>query len=211
VLDENGIARRPGWGGRRVSMLVAVPVVAGCAALGTLAGVLQPIHSFSRAASSRIDKRVEAPANAAPATVHPAATTPALPAARSVVALPPSSPRDVPPPADRQGSPAAASPPDPPVQREPSRRELAAPASVEPLRTGSVERGGTDVAPAASPKSEAADVSAAARPEASAPPAAKPRRQARAKRVRRTYARPAQSEPNPSAAFFSSLFGPQPK
>ncbi|HZT46914.1 MAG TPA: hypothetical protein VFA64_02990, partial [Hyphomicrobiaceae bacterium] len=61
-------------------------------------------------------------------------------------------------------------------------------------------------------RATAASPAAALPQEAEAPqPAARPRRQARAKRVRRTYAKPAQSEPNPSAAFFSSLFGPQPK
>src|SRR5262245_11854698 len=37
--DEGGFTYRPAGGRRRVSMFVAVPVVAGCAALGTIAGV----------------------------------------------------------------------------------------------------------------------------------------------------------------------------
>lgn len=46
MSDDTGeFTYRPVAGRRRVSMFVAVPVVAGCAALGTMAGVIVPLRS----------------------------------------------------------------------------------------------------------------------------------------------------------------------
>ena len=44
--EDNSLARRPTIGSRRVSMLVAVPVVAGCAVLGSIIGTTHPLQSM---------------------------------------------------------------------------------------------------------------------------------------------------------------------
>ena len=217
MIDDDGIARRPKGGRRRVSMLVAVPVVVGCAALGTVAGVLHPMRSFAPAAdpeARRADARAQGSTRPAAIPVRSVTAEPA-----GAVAAVPSPPRTAGVAPVATPAPPAVSPPPssqkPPIERPASSAEATTPAPVAPLRTGSVDRGtreGQDAAAAEPPRATAASPAAALPQEAEAPqPAARPRRQARAKRVRRTYAKPAQSEPNPSAAFFSSLFGPQPK
>jgi hypothetical protein len=44
--EDNSFARRPTIGSRRVSMLVGVPVVVGCAVLGSVIGVTYPLQSM---------------------------------------------------------------------------------------------------------------------------------------------------------------------
>jgi len=48
--EDNSLAHRPTIGSRRVSALVAVPVVIGCAVLGSVIGTMHPLQSMFRAA-----------------------------------------------------------------------------------------------------------------------------------------------------------------
>jgi hypothetical protein len=89
VSDENNsLARRPTIGSRRVSVLVGVPVVAGCAVLGSIIGTTHPLQSMfppARRAGELSDlslasvKLVDAPAEApaAPSEPHRALPGPA--------------------------------------------------------------------------------------------------------------------------------------
>jgi hypothetical protein len=121
--DAHGINYRSassGLGRRRVPMLIAIPVVAGCAAIGTLAGVLRPSGSGS------------------PADQHQAATPGAAESATAANSMQA---------AEKATAPGPTS--DPPQRREQSglvvpavgiAARQGASEPVPPLKTGSVEQ-----------------------------------------------------------------------
>lgn len=200
--DADGFTYQPARSGasrRRVPMLIAIPVVAGCAAIGTVAGMLQP-------------------APPAPPTEHSAAL-PAhvLSTSPEVVESSRPAPNSAAPSVVPSvlGVAKAASPADAPVVDPPRQRELPEPAAapaIKPtpqneapapsllLKTGSVEQ---------SPQAIGEDV--ALRPDNTR--VETPTRLARAKRMRHAHMRRMRPTPPGSSTdkFFSSLFPVMPK
>ena len=182
---NNSIARRPTVGSRRVSVLVAAPVVVGCALLGSLIGTTHPLQSMfptARGGGELGDLRlasiklVEAP----PEAVGP-----------------PSGPHGVLPPGPAQsvsGSEEAANAP------------ASAPSSVLAVSTESVDRplspgGSGDVAATQRDRPELVS------PEGAPRAMTQSHRQARAKRLKRMLGRHTRPKP-PGAqvdAFISSI------
>ena len=79
--NRDDFTYQPAAGRRRVSMVIAVPVIAGCAALGSFAGVTHPLHSLfpsdTRALAVLPEQRPEMvpPSMPAPPAVAHAAST----------------------------------------------------------------------------------------------------------------------------------------
>lgn len=194
--DEGGFTYRPAGGRRRVSMFVAVPVVAGCAALGTIAGVIVPMRSPGETA-------VEKASQAQAVSRLPAARMqPAVDAEPKAVAIP------APPAVSGSGGVAAvpvkevvpSSPPRPVPQpvRTISEEELASPPKSPAIETGSVDHRLTPADNARVPVTHSKRGASHAEPvpaEASARSKGHARRM-RAKRVRRIHVQ----KPQPQAA-----------
>jgi len=98
--EDNNFARRPTIGSRRVSVFVAVPVVVGCAVLGSIIGTTHPLQSMFPAArrggelsdlSLASVKPVDAAAEAVEPPSEPHGAQPSGPkgAARAPASLPP--------------------------------------------------------------------------------------------------------------------------
>ena len=184
-----------GAGRRRVPMLIAIPVVAGCAALGTLAGMLHsasqpppaelPTQVLSTSPGFVESPRVAVPSSEAPPAPHDVEEGVKASSTYTPVAEPPRQ-RELPEPASA-----------PAVKPTP---ENEAPPPTHLLKTGSVDQ---------SPQSLSEDV--ALRPDVT--PAEPATRAARAKRMRRAHMRRIRPAPPGSSAdkFFSSLFPVMPK
>jgi hypothetical protein len=181
--EDNSLARRPTFGSRRVSVLVGLPVVTGCAVFGSIIGTTLPLGSMFPAAQHSGEpgdlrlasvKLVEAPSGAAQQLSTPQAGLP--PDASQTVA------------GSRLAVPAPTS----------------APTSVLAVRTGSVDR---PLSPGASLDGAQGDRPEAVHPDGAARAMGQGHRQARAKRLRRLLAR--QARPKSAAAqvdaFISSI------
>jgi hypothetical protein len=183
--EDNSIALRPTIGSRRVSMLVAAPVVAGCALLGSLIGTTHPLQSMFPAAPGGGElgdlrlasvKLVEAP----PEAVEP-----------------PSGAHGAPPPGAAHGVTASG---------DTAHASASAPSSVLAVNTESVDRplspgGSGDVATTQRDQPEFVPAEGAPRVTTQS------HRQARAKRLRRMLGRHTRPKP-PGAqvdAFISSI------
>jgi hypothetical protein len=216
--DTDEFTYRPAGGRRRVSMFVAVPVVAGCAALGTIAGVIVPLWAPVESGGG---KAVQAlPAAAAPAkTVSSSEEVTAVKPA-AVPAL-----RDIAPSVTPAAEPLRAQrqPVAPQPVRTISEDEQAATPRSPVIETGSVEQrpprpGDEATAPVPSkhettskhemvPKHEATPKHETERGEPSARTEGHARRQ-RARKVRRVYVpRPAQ-QPAPAQTSGSPAVKP---
>ena len=169
--EDNNFAHRPTIGSRRVSVLVAVPVVVGCAVLGSVIGTTHPLKSMFPAARRGGElsdlrlasvKLVEAPAEAV---------------------KPPSGPHGALPPGPAHAVTGSEDAPHAPTS---------AASSVLAVNTGSVDRslspgGSGDVAAAQrDPQRDRLDLVAT---EGTPPATNQSPRQARAKRLRRILGR----------------------
>jgi hypothetical protein len=194
--DADGFTYQPalsGAGRRRVPMLIAIPIVAGCAALGTVAGMLHsasppppaelPAHALSTSPELEESSRPAPPSEAPPAPPSQGAVKAS--STYTPVAEPPRQ-QDVPEP------PAA-----PTVKPAPQNE---APPPTHLLKTGSVDQ---------APQSLSEDVTL--RPDVA--PAEPTTRAARAKRIRRVHMRRIRPAPPGTSTdkFFSSLFPVMPK
>ena len=235
--DGDGFTYQP-VGRRRVSMLIAVPVIAGCATIGSVAGVLHPLSSLFG------DRLTASHAPVAEAMVpvadkaHTVALAPVVPVPRQllVVQAPAISPAPSPArPADKVGEkdkPAAprqvvttVSTEEPPALQAPSQSETpAAPVAVVKAATEQVpasppsfmlSTGSVDQA-ARTPVTEAPGGGQAkqdaAHLESPAPSTAHSQRIARIKRLKRVHT-VRRARPKPQGAevdkFFSQIFPKQ--
>lgn len=194
--DADGFRYQPATssvvGGRRVPMLVAVPIVAVCAALGTLAGVLHPPGPNGPAAHHP-SETANAPSSSPELVggLRPAPNSAAVVAAPSLQeAAKVARPADVPATADplqqREQRERAA-----PAYKTASQQDTPAPVPAHLVKTGSVSETPQD--------------------ETSTRLADQP--SARAKRMRRAHMRRMRPAPPGSGPekFFSSLFPIMPK
>jgi hypothetical protein len=180
-----------GPGRRRVPMLIAIPVVAGCAALGTLVGVLRPLGSSSPADQHQVEPaQVLSTVPGAAESSQPLLRSESPTAVPSILAAAPAPAGDLPQRPEQSGRV---------VPTVGIAARQGAPEPVYPFKTGSVEQ------PPLGVTEDVARGEDAARSEAS--------RLARAKKTRRAYIRRLRPSPPGSATekFFSSLFPIMPK
>jgi hypothetical protein len=198
---------------RRVSMLVAVPVVAGCAAIGALAGVLAPLRAPHEPGREKAAQVQPVPARATPKAQASGSAAAETVAAAPVTATPASAEQSASAPGEvREASPPRARPVALQPVRTISEEEASAPLRPPAIETGSVElrspgAAGDADGPGKRAKDEAARSAAPARPEGHV-------RRLRAKRLRRAYVqRPAQPSlpplQPPSQNSYTSLVPPQ--
>ncbi len=195
--DEGGFTYRPAGGRRRVSMFVAVPVVAGCAALGTIAGVIVPMRSPGGPAVERASQAQTAsrqPAGRMPSAADAEPTAVAIPA-------PPAAPGSggVAPVPVKEVVPSPPPRPVPQPVRTISEEELlVSPPKSPAIETGSVDHRPTPADDARAPVTHSKREASQGEPvpaETSARSEGRARRM-RAKRVRRVYVQ----QPQPQAA-----------
>jgi hypothetical protein len=179
--DPNSFPHPPAIGSRRVSVLVGLPVILGCAVLGSIMGVTHPLRSIFSS-----EQRDEKPADLTLASVRlvedaPVAgqqkPTPDLPARPEVVA----------------------------ASSVASRAQSTPSSAVTSVRTGAVDR---SPLPGASEKTAliAPEAEQVARPEPAARPAGKSHRAARVKRLKRVMSR--RTPPKPKTSELELLFSP---
>ena len=180
--EDNSLIRRPTFGSRRVSVLVAAPVIVGCALLGSIIGVTHPLRSTvpdaQRREPSDLPVAVDEPEKAAQVR-----ETEAVSRSKQV---------------QKTGSPGS-------DVALPTR--TATPSAVVAVSTGGVERPPT---PAASKDihSTPGDRPEIAPSEGATRSASPSHRHAHAKRLRRILWRRARVNPSPGAqvgAFISSI------
>ena len=184
--DPDSDSHLPTAGPRRVSVLVALPVILGCAVVGSIVGITHPLRSFfpGEPRSGELPdlslsslKLVETPpaeAQQRPATEKPPATAPEQPEAVTAASV-----------ASQAQSPASS--------------------AVVSVSTGSLERSPPPVSEDAAPT--ATDRPDAARTETPDRVTAQGHPMARAKRLKRVLWRRTRAKPPASAidGFFSSL------
>ena len=176
--EDNSLAHRPTLGSRRVSVLVAVPVVVGCAVLGSVIGTTHPLQSMFPAA-----RRGGEVSDLRLASVE--------------LVEPPSGPQGAQPPGPTRAVTGS---------NDTAQAPTSAPSSVRAVSTGSVDRplapgGSGDVAATQRDRPELV-------PPAGTPRATnQSHRQARAKRLRRMLGRHTRPKPAGAqvGAFISSI------
>ena len=183
--DPNSFTHPPATGSRRVSVLVALPVILGCAVVGSIAGVVHPLHSiFSD------ERRGEEIADLTLASVKPVENAPTAEQQRPSTDLP-----------AQQEQPELVA-----ASSVASQTQSRASSAVASVSTGSVDR-----SPSPGPSENAAliapDRPDVAHSESRARMIGHNHRIARAKRLRRVLWRRHRSKPPGSEVevFFSSL------